>query len=107
MYKSSAVKAGNMEVFGLQEGDLRLTEEDSRICDGPISVEECHAALKEMARNKAPGITGFTSEFYVCFWDMLRKPIEEYMQELYTRKKFFVNHVRGVIHLIPKKREQS
>ena len=96
-----------MNAFGLDEGEPRLSEEDKMLCEGPITIGECYDAVKWMAKNKAPGVTGFTSEFYICFWDQFGELVEEYVQDVYARKSFFVTHARGILHLIPKKGDQT
>lgn len=48
-----------------------LTPEQASLCDGPLSVGECHVALVGMAKRKAPGSDGLPMEFYVKFWDVL------------------------------------
>lgn len=95
-----------MSAFRLDDNDPKLTEEEHMVCEGRITKDECLTALKGMAKDKAPGITGFTAEFYVSFWDEFGDIIIEYINEAFEREQFFVNHVRGIIHLIPKKGDQ-
>ena len=107
MYKTRGVQADKMDVFKIGDNDPRLTEEEKMLCEAPISEEECLIALKGMASNKAPGVTGFTAEFYICFWDLIGGLVVKYVEEVYEKKAFFVNHVRGIIHLIPKNGDQT
>ena len=40
------------------------------LCDGPLTVAECHAPFFGMARRKTPGCDGFPAEFYMKFCDI-------------------------------------
>ena len=48
-----------------------LPYNDSQVCEGLLSQEECFAALQGMARGKAPGCDGLPMEFYLKFWHVL------------------------------------
>ena len=50
---------------------LSLTAEQSALCEGRLVLDEVHAALLGMARNKSPGSDGLPMEFYLTFWDVL------------------------------------
>lgn len=62
-----------------------LSEDCSRSCDGPITIQEAHKALIGMAHGKAPGkasgkapgLDGFPMEFYVALWDVLGADLVE------------------------------
>jgi len=47
--------------------DARLSEEDRKMCDGDISIEEIEVAIKQTKPNKSPGSDGLTHEFYKTF----------------------------------------
>ena len=48
-----------------------LPYDDSEVCEGLLSQEECFAALHGMARGKAPGCDGLPMEFHSNFWHVL------------------------------------
>ena len=75
-------------------------------CDGPITSDECRIAIGKMSINKAPGITGFTAEFFKAFWNDLGAIIVLYINAA-RDDNFFITQRRGVITLIPKKGEQN
>ena len=45
-----------------------LSENLKLLCEGPVTVDECHKVLKLFKNNKSPGNDGFTAEFYKEFW---------------------------------------
>jgi hypothetical protein len=47
-----------------------LTAEQADICEGPITIEECVTAIKQMADNKSPGCDGLPAEFYRKFFNL-------------------------------------
>lgn len=40
--------------------------------DEDLKLEELDKAIKQMAKDKSPGLDGLTTEFYVFFWDNIR-----------------------------------
>ena len=53
--------------FSDYESLPKLDNEKQNLCEGPITAEECPAALKTFQHNKTPGTDGLTAEFYLCF----------------------------------------
>ena len=49
----------------------QLTEEESNLCEGSLTFQECYDALKLMKDGKSPGNDGLTKEFYLCRFDKL------------------------------------
>ena len=45
-----------------------LTDEEQKDCEGMISLEECHKALKTFQNNKSLGNDDLPAEFYKTFW---------------------------------------
>ena len=56
----------------------QLSENDSKSCDGDVSIQECEIALKGMLNNKAPSVSGFSKEFVLFFWAELGELIVTY-----------------------------
>ena len=42
----------------------KLTDNDSKLLEGDITVSELTKALKNMKNNQSPGTDGFSSEFF-------------------------------------------
>ena len=47
-----------------------LTMQEQNALSAPISQEELYMALKDMPQDKAPGLDGFISEFYLFCWQV-------------------------------------
>ena len=88
------------------KGVPKLSNEEKEKCEGPISDEECRLALSKMNKNKAPGVSGLTPEFFIHFWEELSGIVIEYINNAFQHG-FFINQRRGVVTLIPKKGQQS
>ena len=43
----------------------KLTDNESRLCEGELTKRECWEALRTMGNNKSPGNDGLSKEFYV------------------------------------------
>ena len=92
----------NLEEF-LENGDHPILKEEEReYCETPISIEELDAALGKINTESAPGVDGLTALFYKCFWDKLREPYYDSVNESIRRGELSISQRRGVITLIPK-----
>lgn len=65
----------------LNEISSFLSDSDSALCEGPISLTELTTSLKTQNTGKAPGPDGFSSEFYVKFWNLLRPLLLEVINQ--------------------------
>ena len=63
--------------------ETSLLPEQSGLCDGPLSLSECHSSLLGMALRKAPGCDGLPVEFYLKFWDVLGADLVEVLNFCY------------------------
>ena len=79
----------------------KLSVEEREQCEGSIGREECRAALAKMNKNKAPGVSGFTPEFFMYFWDDIGGIITAYINHAFQHG-FFISQRRGIVTLIPK-----
>ena len=55
-----------------------------------------------MANNKSPGVDGFTTEFYKCFWSDLKLPLYKSYLYSFEHGKLSDDQRRGLLNLIPK-----
>ena len=49
----------------------KLSDEDRKNLEGPLTYDECKKVLETFQADKAPGEDGFTAEFYMYFFDLL------------------------------------
>ena len=56
-----------LEKFNL----LRLNQEEIEIMNNPTASTEIEAVIKNLPKNKSPGLHGFTREFYQTFKEEL------------------------------------
>lgn len=80
-----------------------LPSEDVGTCEGLLTPEECHAALPDMARRKAPGSDGLPMEFYLKFWDLLGEDLVCVLNSCFCSGRLSHSQCRGVISLSFKK----
>ena len=55
-----------------------------------------------MKTQKAPGIDGLTTEFFLCFWSIIEDPLMEMYRECIDKKEMSTTMKQGIISLIPK-----
>lgn len=60
----------------------QINEKDKYMMDGDIQLEEIHIALKQMKKNKCPGLDGLTPEFYLRFWPYLAKAFHKLFTDI-------------------------
>ena len=60
----------------------RLTQEEIEIINNPITSTEIDAMIKNLPKNKSPGIDGFTGEFYQIFRDELMPSLLKLFQKI-------------------------
>ena len=80
-----------------------LSSAQADLCEGFLTLEECHRALVGMARRKAPGSDGLPMEFYLKFWDVLGSDLVEVLNSCYLSGSMSLSQRRGLISLIFKK----
>ena len=85
----------------------KLSEEQKRALDTPLSQNELQAALKNMKKGKTPGSNGFTAEFFKLFWVYLGVFLYRAWLEKFNNNKNLSTHNESIITLIPKAGSQS
>ena len=80
-----------------------LSSDQSALCEGFLSVDECYVALAGMAKRKAPGLDGLPAEFYLKFWDVLGADLVAVLNSCYRSGVMPLSQRRGVISLSFKK----
>ena len=90
------------EFFPNEEYVKKLDDEQAQSIEGEITVQECYNVLKNMKKNKSPGSDGFTSEFYLHFWEDLKIPMIRSFQQSYKDGTLSDSQKLGIITSLPK-----
>ncbi|KAK3514475.1 hypothetical protein QTP70_018692, partial [Hemibagrus guttatus] len=85
------------------QGLPKDSSEDNAALEGPLVLEELHAALNTMPGGKAPGIDDLPVEFYKFFWKELGEDLLEVLEESCRERCLPLSSRRAVITLLPKK----
>ena len=80
-----------------------LPSDQSCLCEGLLSQDECYLALQGMARGKAPGCDGLPMEFYLKFWSVLGSDLVSVLNSAIFAGVLSRSQRRGVITLSFKK----
>ena len=83
--------------------ETSLSSEQSGLCDGPLSLSQCHSSLIGMALRKAPGCDGLPAEFYLKRSDVLGADLVEVLNFSYLSGSLSLTQGRGLIALSFKK----
>ncbi len=81
-----------------------LSDVDSDVCEGSISLSELSASVKSLNLCKAPGSDGFTVEFYRKFWNLLGPHLVNVINACFTDGELCESMKSSVTRLIYKKR---
>ena len=113
---SSEVMNFYKDLFTSRENDLDnvnldeiLNEETPKLSDiqalnleGKICFKEAGEILFKMKNGKSPGSTGFTSEFFKCFWKDLGHFLINSINYGFQKNEMSVTQREGIITCIPK-----
>ena len=83
--------------------ERHLSPADAELCEGPLTLSECHAALLKMPHNKSPGVDGLPAEFYLKFWDILGDDLVNVFNECFEIGQLSLTQCTGAITLLYKK----
>ncbi len=53
------------------------------MCDEKITIKEIENVIKNLKPGKSPGCDGLTTEFYKKYWDVIKEPFCEMLNETY------------------------
>jgi hypothetical protein len=79
-----------------------ITPEQNNALMRPISQEEVDQAIKEMPPGKAPGLDGFTTNFFHHCWSMIREEVWKLVEESRTSGQVLSALNATFLTLIPK-----
>ena len=105
LYTSKKTNTSNKmdDIFFNKNNDFYiLPEESSNSLEADITLDECHNALKGMKPNKTPGSDGFSSEFYLFFWNELKHIMVNSFKESLANGKLSDSQRLSIITCLPK-----
>ena len=107
LYESSNINihvaSPESNIFVKNELIKPLNQENTNICEGKITKEECKKALNEMGTGKSPDSDSLTSEFYKRFWDEVGDDVVQSINNAFDKGELSICQKRGIITLLPKK----
>ena len=81
----------------------KLTNNEARICDGKLTVDESYKSLQLVENNKSPGNDGLKAEFYRAFWHTLGNLMVDSLNFSYDYGELSISQKGAIITLIEKK----
>ena len=81
-----------------------LSEPDRELCEGLLSLDELMISVKSLNHNKAPGLDGFSVEFYLKFWDLLGPQLLDVINSCFANGKVCESMRASATRLVYKKR---
>ena len=81
----------------------KLFDNEIRICDGKLTVDECYKSLQLFESNKSLGNDGLTVEFYRAFWHILGSVMVDRLNCSYDYGELSNSQEEAIIALIEKK----
>ena len=100
--KDDPLSAINLKEY-LKDTNLpKLTDNESKLLEGDITMSELTKALKNMKNNKSPGTDGFSSEFFKVFWKKIGIFVMRSVNHSYNIGELSLIQRQGIITLIPK-----
>ena len=80
-----------------------LTEEQRKICEGPLTEKELKTAVSQMVNSRSPGLDGLPCEFYKMFWGKLGRDLFEVVDKCFEDKSLTLSQKIGLITCLFKK----
>ena len=93
--------------FTLESTGKMYSEEEKAEINAPFEFDNFRAALKLMARGKAPGNDGLGAEFYIVMFSKIGHCLWNVVLESHSNGFLYRSARWGIISLIPKKDKNS
>ena len=87
--------------------DVKLSDNQVQAMDKDISLQEATTALNEMKNDRAPGCDGLTTNLFKVIWSKIGPQMIKLFNFCYTTGRLNPSARRGIITLIPKKKDPS
>ena len=90
--------------FKLTNGtNWMVKETDKTALDAEITLDELTETVKTLKKQKTPGISGFSTEFYQFFWARIGNMYHQALNMAKEQGQLYLSACKGIITLIPKK----
>ena len=76
-----------------------LNQEKKKVCDKEISEQEVILVRKSFSNDKSPGNDGLAKELYESFWEELRQPFMNSLNQAKVSKKLVTSQRQAEIKL--------
>ena len=83
--------------------EVKLSNEMRDGIDSEITIEEVQNCIKDMSKGKSPGLSGLPIEFYIVFWNKIKKVFMEMVKFVHAQGLLHKTAREGIITLLPKK----
>jgi hypothetical protein len=87
----------------LSKIEKKLTNEEARQLEGPITETEVLEALKTTQNGKSPGSDGLGCEFYKVFWNDIKQLLINSIYSAPNKGEMSTSQKHSIITLLPKK----
>ena len=91
----------------LQAIDKKLEEDDKMATNILLDESNLFKSLKNMKRDKSPGISGLTMEWYFHFWSHIKEDYINCVKEIEIKKELAEMQKRGAIKISYKKGDRK
>ena len=103
LYKKAQTNQDEQEIF-LNKYEKEISNDWHPKLTKTFEEKEIFQALKSMEENKSPGKDGIPMEFYITFWQILKKDFTELLNYIFFVKKELPDSMKtAIISMIPKK----
>lgn len=82
-----------------------MEKEEAESLMGEVTKEEVEIIIKSMAKDKSPGLDGWTIELFQHFFDLIGSELTKVVEESRTKVTIYPPFNSTFIALIPKKEE--
>ena len=80
----------------------KLNDDDNELFEKEVTEEEIKMAIFSGARNKSPGSDGIPNEFYITFWNIIKKEFVEMIKAVLSRGFLTRSQYHGITVLVKK-----
>ena len=96
-----------MQSIFLQYVDRPLNDYEKISCDRDVTEEEIFKVIKQLKLNKSPGDDGIVSEFYICYWYLIKEEFTKVIKYIFLSNTLAPSQQRAMLTLLYKKGERE